>query len=423
MNQHRSLYIMILLVLFLSIALAACAPQNQSTPEVPTATVASASPTPPESPPPDESTPEIPTATVASASPTSPGGPLPVAAWDLDGDGAASIGDSALEFSGAYEFSDTAVAFDGYTGSGSTAAPGPIDTTASFSVSAWVNYADRISDPVTAVSQLGDVTGLFLLGVVDSGKWFFARKTEDRTGLEYSVRADGSQAVPSKSWTHLVGIYDKDAGMLQLYVNGEPQAEAAYTATLKANGPLTIGRGQFDSHPGNFWPGSVGEVAVYQAALTADQVAEIYQATKPSSPPPPMPAPDPSTYANGILNGTWDFVVSDEEDAQVFLDGYGVTADEVRVRLGFNNHQWYQTAVFDGEPFFVNGIPEGAGGTFRIEDDQLILTEANGQGQATYAWVLDGDQLTLTVVSQMMDPIGIMIFENTFTKSGEDGSY
>ena len=71
----------------------------------------------------------------------------------------------------------------------------------------------------------------------------------------------------------------------------------------------------------------------------------------------------------------------------------------------------------------MNGIPEGAGGTFRIEDDQLILTEANGQGQATYAWVLDGDQLTLTVVSQMMDPIGIMIFENTFTKSGEDGSY
>lgn len=393
--------------------LAACAPSNVLTPQVPTATVVSASPNPSEN-------------------------PVPVAAWNLDGDGTASVGASALEFSGAYEFSDTAVALDGYTGNASTSAPGPIDTTTSFSVSAWVNYADRVSDFSVAVGQLGQVTGAFGLGVGDKSQWWFGMKREDRSGPEYGVRIDGTEAVPSKSWTHLVGVYDKEAGMIHLYVNGVPEAEAEFTALLKANGSLVIGHGQSNSHPDSFWPGAIGEVAVYQTALTAEQVAEIYQTTKPSSPPPPQPAPDPSTYANGILNGTWDYVVSNEDARQFFLSDYGVTADEVRTRLGFNNHQWYQVAVFDGKPSFVNGVPEGDAGTFRIEGDRLIQIGAQGRVQVTYTWVLAGDQLTLTVVQEcdvtptglncrddrsQMDPIMIMVTEHTYTKSGDDGSY
>jgi hypothetical protein len=406
-------HILIPFLVVTSVVLAACATKTELTPEVPTATVASASLNPSED-------------------------PLPVAAWNLDGDGTASVGQSPLEFTGAYKFSDTAVSLDGYTGNASTSAPGPIDTTASFSVLAWVNYADRVSDTSVAVSQFGEVTGLFGLGVGNTSQWYFSRKTEDRTGLQYIVSADGNQATPSKNWTHLVGVYDQEAGMLYLYVNAEPQAKAAYTAPLKANGPLVVGRSQFDSHPSNFWPGAIEEVAVYQTVLTAEQVAEIYRTTKPSSPPPAQPAPDPSTYGNSILNGTWDYVVSDEDAQQFFLSDYGVTADEVRVRLGFNNNQWYEVAVFDGEPFFVNGVPEGDLGTFRIEGDRLIQTGAQGQAQVTYTWVLDGDQLTLTVVKEcgvtptglncrddrsQMDPIMIMVTEHTYTKSGDDGSY
>lgn len=408
MFANRLLHLFAVVVLLLT----ACAPENALTPEAP--------------------------ATTALASPVSSDNPLPIAAWNLDGDGTASIGDSSLEFSGSYAFSDTAVSFDGYTGSASTAAPGPINTTASFTVSAWVNYADRVSDTSVAVSQLGEVTGLFGLGVGNTSQWFFSRKTEDRTGLEYIVSADGTQATPSKSWTHLVGIYNKEAGVISLYVNGEPQAEAAYTAPLKANGPLVVGHSQFDSHPSNFWPGAIGQVAVYQVALTAEQVTEIYLTTKPLSPPLAQPAADPSTYANGILNGTWDYVVSDEEARQFFLKDYEVTADEVRVRLGFNNNQWYEVAVFDGKPFFVNGIPEGDLGTFRIEGDRMIQIGGQGQFQTAYTWDLDGDQLTLTVIEEcnvtptglncrndksQMDPIMIMITEHTYTKSGDNGSY
>jgi hypothetical protein len=439
--KHRPFSVLIVLVLFMSIALAACAPQNESTPEVPTA-VASALPEVPTATV-TSTSPEIPTAAVTSASPTLSESPLPIAAWDLDGDGTASVGNSTLEFSGAYEFSDTAVAFDGYTGSASTAAPGPIDTTASFSVSAWVNYADRVSDSSQAVSQLGEVSYAFALSAGPMGLWGFTMKTEDRTGGgQYAVRIDGTGAVPSGSWTHLVGIYDKEAGVIRLYVNGKPQAEASFGEPFKANKSLTIGSGQFDSHPGNFWPGAIDEVAVYQSALTAEQVAEIYQTTKPSSPPPPQPAPDPSTYANGILNGTWDYVLSEEDRVLLNADGLeaesGYDADELRLRMGFDNNEWWQGFVFDGELWLINGVPEGDGGTFRIEDDLLIQTGAQGQVQVTYKWVLDGDQLTLTVVEEcditpnglncrddrsQMDPIMMMITEHTYNKSGDDGSY
>ena len=401
-----------------SVVLAACATKNELPPEVSTAAVVSASPSPSES-------------------------PLPIAAWDLDGDGTASVGNSTLEFSGAYEFSDTAVAFDGYTGSASTSAPGPIDTTASFSVSAWVNYAERISESSVAVSQLGEVSYAFALSVSPMGQWGLTMKTEDRTGGgQYAVRIDGTEAVPSGSWTHLVGIYDKEAGVIRLYVNGKPQAEASFGEPFKANKSLTIGSGQFDSHPGNFWPGAIDEVAVYQSALTAEQVAEIYQTTKPMSPPPFQPAPDASTYANGILNGTWDYVMTEEDKVLLNADGLkaesGYDADELRIRMGFNNHTWWQGSVFDGKLWLLNGVPEGDGGTFRIEGDRLIQIGAQGRAQVTYAWVLDGDQLTLTVVEEceitpnglncrddrsQMDPIMVRITEHTYTKSGDDGSY
>jgi len=398
MNTKRLLYVMIAVLL----TVAACAPQDA--PKSAAAAAPAATPT---------------SAPVASPAPASSESPRPLAYWHLNGDGKDSVGDSALEFSGLYALSDTAVSFDGHTGSASTAAPGPLDTTESFSVSAWVNYAHQAANS-KAVSQLGKVRGLFGLGAVES-KWVVLMISEDRPDGK-GVSAQGDLAVPGSNWTHLVGVFDREAGMLRLYVNGDKQGEAAFTTPLKAEGPLTIGRGQFDSHPGNFWPGAIGEVTVYQTALTAGQVADIYQTTKPTSPPPARPAPEPSTYGNGILNGTWDY-----------------PADKPRIRLGFDNHEWWQGFVTDGKVWLVDGVPEGSGGTFTIDGNKLTTS---GDGWlTTYEWTLDGDRLTTTVVKecnvwgsdtvcyssreeiQKADPGVISVTEHTWTKSGDDASY
>jgi hypothetical protein len=330
--------------------------------------------------------------------------------------------------------------FDGHTGHGITTAPGPLDTTASFTVSAWVNYG-AVSEIAAAVSQLGDVTGIFQLGIGEHAQWWFMMKTKDQSGLENSVWAEGPGTTPASEWTHLVGVSDQEAGVLRLYVDGKKEAETPFDAPLKAVGPMTIGRAQFDSNPGNFWPGSIDSAAAFQTALTDAQVTQLHDRTRPSQPPPPMPAPDPKTYANGILNGTWDFVL-DDEGAQLLLEDYADfvdSADEVTVRLGFDDHEFWEGVLFDGELILgPGGVPEGAVGTFVIDGNNLITTESEGDGVST--WTLADNRLTLELVEfcpvadpgqqcERADPLApewklpITLFNHTFTKSSDDPSY
>ncbi len=42
-----------------------------------------------------------------------------------------------------------------------------------------------------------------------------------------------------------------------------------------AAGPLTIGRSKFDGRPGDFWPGAVDDVRVFDRALSAKEVAAL----------------------------------------------------------------------------------------------------------------------------------------------------
>ncbi|GEM_PF-1920484 len=217
------------------------------------------------------------------------------------------------------------------------------------------------------------------------------------------------------------------------------------------------------NHKGTVVMASEEQVAAFEAAaqpvfdkieqdpINAELITAIRElkAQTPPSPGADSCAPtsqmsetlDPSTYANGILNGTWDYVMSEEDRAFFEADleaESGYEADELRIRMGFDNHEWWQGFVFDGELWLHNGVPEGDGGTFRIEDDLLIQTGAQGQIQVTYTWVLNGDQLTLTVVEEcdviptglncrddrsQIDPIMIMVTEHTYIKSGDDGSY
>jgi TRAP-type C4-dicarboxylate transport system substrate-binding protein len=147
----------------------------------------------------------------------------------------------------------------------------------------------------------------------------------------------------------------------------------------------------------------------------------------------PAAQADPSAYANGVLNGTWGYMAS-EEEAAFFQDAYRVTADEVRLQVGFDNEEWWEAPAFDGATFLENGVPEGDGGMFHIEDDRLITIGAGGWAQITFEWSLDGDQLTLVAVEEcnitsgglqcrddrsQMDRIMMMVMEHTYTKSSD----
>jgi hypothetical protein len=331
--------------------------------------------------------------------------PAPRYAWPLDGDGEPAAGDLAVSFDGSVELADRAAVFDGASGFASTSTRGPIETTTSFSVAAWVSLHPPTDAGDwgfnTVVSQLGDVAADFGIGIA-YGRWNFWMKDADTNEPGHTFRASATIAVPDPdAWVHLVGVYDDDAGELRFYLDGEPVAVAAFTATWRAEGPLTIGRSQARGSAADHWPGAIADVRVFTTALGDDEVSRLTDGTLPAAPPPadlPVIASDAA-----LPNGTYEYAFTDEEKAVVesgFSAAEAATAGgfdgEVTTSLRFEDGTWQQFFTFDGVVFPENGPPCCDGGLYRVEGDRLVLT--NPFEDVVYRWSLDGDTLSLTLL-------------------------
>jgi hypothetical protein len=196
----------------------------------------------------------------------------PVGAWHLDeGSGtvahdSAGTHDATLSGSPAWVSgtSGTALQLDG---SGQYAATGGpvVDTTGTFSVSAWVRL-DHTGSWATAVSQDGDPS---------SGFYLQYSAADDRLAFSTSSGRALSDAAPQPGrWYHLTGVHDADAGTYVLYVDGVAQARTWHQPSGDAApGPLAIGRAVSGGHHSDFWPGSIDDVRVWNRVLTAEEIA------------------------------------------------------------------------------------------------------------------------------------------------------
>lgn len=92
----------------------------------------------------------------------------------------------------------------------------------------------------------------------------------------------GSGMVATKTYTHWVGVYDKAAGKLNIYINGQLQGTVAATGdfTFPVDATchkFTVGA---DINPGSAGAGWNGEIAfarIYDETLTATDVDQLYQ--------------------------------------------------------------------------------------------------------------------------------------------------
>ena len=351
------------------------------------------------------------TAASASSTPEASGNttdlaPAPVVAWELDGDGLATIGGGrtlggALTFTGVHEFSEDAVVLDGRTAYGATSGSGPLDTTSSFSAAAWVTIAGE-AEFASVLSQVGNVAAAFFVGTGE-GVWSFAMKDRDTNDPGHTIRALAEPpVVDPDTWVHLVGVFDDAAGEIRLFIDGELVAATAFDEPWQAHGPLAVGAAQAHGAPSDFWPGAVAHAAVYQKALTGEHIARLHESTRPSTKPPVQMAADPETYAHGVLDGTWDLQMSEEQVESLKSSfspeeaaAVGLPGADIKVRLGFSANTWWLGFVFDDELWLVGGVPEGDGGIFSVDGDELTVT--NGvDGWTTFKWSVDGDELILT---------------------------
>lgn len=107
----------------------------------------------------------------------------------------------------------------------------------------------------------------------NSGKLTFAR--EPVTGAAATLQTTG--ALSANRWYAVAATYD--GTVARLYLDGQLQASASSVAGLPDLGAtLTLGA---RSDSTEWWAGNLDEVAVYDSALTASQVAAHYEARVP----------------------------------------------------------------------------------------------------------------------------------------------
>ncbi|MEV1069465.1 LamG domain-containing protein [Streptomyces sp. NPDC050263] len=195
--------------------------------------------------------------------------------WKLaEGSGtttADSTGTLTATLSGAYSWTTDAtrgnsVSLTGTTGYAATTASA-VDTSKSFTVSAWVKLNSLTGTNSTFVSQNGAVNNGFQLYYSSGAQvWAFGRHSTDATGAVWRA-VYGSKAATGR-WTHLVGVYDATAKELRLYVDGKLTGTRDWTYTpWNATGPLQIGRKQASGAYGEYTNGAVSGVRLYPAAL------------------------------------------------------------------------------------------------------------------------------------------------------------
>ena len=165
-----------------------------------------------------------------------------------------------------------AATFDGTTGT-LTSAQSALNTTQSYTVSAWVDLAHTTSF-ATAVSQedaTGTVSSFYLQYSAGDGGWAFVSPSTDSPSAASYPRAVDPNPVALNTWTNLVGVYDATSHTMSLYVNGTLVGAALNATPWNATGDLHIA----SADGNNFFPGSIADVRTFPTALTSGQIAQL----------------------------------------------------------------------------------------------------------------------------------------------------
>ncbi|MEV6606904.1 LamG-like jellyroll fold domain-containing protein [Kutzneria sp. NPDC051319] len=169
-----------------------------------------------------------------------------------------------------------ALSLDGVSGHAATDGPA-LDTSRSFTVSAWVNPSSLPGTNATVLAEDGQHSSAFFLFYNPASKsWNFAVSPTDTPTATLPCVIAPDQAA-TNTWTHLVGVYDAVAMTESLYVNGKFINLVRNVSSFAATGPLTIGRQRWRDADAGFLPGKISDAQAWNYALTPTQVSALYQ--------------------------------------------------------------------------------------------------------------------------------------------------
>jgi hypothetical protein len=131
---------------------------------------------------------------------------------------------------------------------------------------------------------------------LENGSWGFLVKLKN--SQTYGI----ANPMITNAWTHLVGVW-KQGQYIELWVNGSlVQSNAVPNYALYTQSfPLNSAMGIYDYTGGPYWgfQGAIDDVRVYNRALSASEVQQLYQYES----RPPSDIPHAATTAATVVNG------------------------------------------------------------------------------------------------------------------------
>ena len=178
-------------------------------------------------------------------------------------------------FSGGRNPGGFGLSLDGIDGFAATSGA-VIRTDDSFSVSAWARLDSNSTDFTVVASEAVIRPSSYLKYKPTTDRWRMTIPDADVDSPGWYI-AEDTASPELGEWYHLVSIYDAASDELRLYVNGTLVATAeGPVEPWHVDGRLLIGAaGSTADDQWSYATGAIDDVAVYQGALTDDQVAEL----------------------------------------------------------------------------------------------------------------------------------------------------
>jgi hypothetical protein len=133
--------------------------------------------------------------------------------------------------------------------------------------------------------KIVDSAGIYLLGIEGEGKLYSMIAPSSLGGSRYSLRGG---SIPVGRWSHVVGTYDALSGRWILYLNGWEVAAKdleddnpllSKDASTRDSWDVTTSIGSYRYYGGgDYFDGLIDEVAMYDRALTAQEILDLYRA-------------------------------------------------------------------------------------------------------------------------------------------------
>ncbi|WP_239009254.1 LamG-like jellyroll fold domain-containing protein [Streptomyces sp. CFMR 7] len=280
---------------------------------------------------------------------------------------------------------------NGYARIGQASGP-HVNTSRSFTVSAWAKLDRKPTSAGIITAQAGQQRPGFELYYSSTyDRWAFNQYASDSADAKIirAMQADGVTARLGE-WVHLVGVHDTVAETLTLYVNGTKAGATKLSGAFYADQSMYIGASNHSGAVGNFFPGTIDEVRLFDRPVSDEEVLQMFR-QRPlvkarwkldeAGTTTPATSPDDAGTAGALTLGGaakigWGFM-----DAGLELDGVSGYASTPTV------------PVDTGTSFTVTGWAQAAA----APEDEVAVVSAEGTTQSAFA---------LKFVPDAKDPAG-----------------